>query len=142
MRTTNPVLSAMKIAAEELLDRARKLRPIVEEQAAETERLTRISEDLHGKFEEAGFYRMLMPKRYGGLENRYADVREGVDGNSPRRPIGGGCGCLAANHSLQLGSWWPERAQDEIFGTRGDFKAASVAAPLSASPGVSMAAGS
>ncbi len=131
-----------EIAAEELLDRARKLRPIVEEQAAETERLTRISEDLHGKFEEAGFYRMLMPKRYGGLETdlpTYVKVWMEIARGDPSAAW---CGCLAANHSLQLGSWWPERAQDEIFGTRGDFKAASVAAPLSASPGVSMAAGS
>ncbi len=120
-----------EIAAEELLDRARTLRPIVEQQAAETERLTHISEDLHRQFEEAGFYRMLMPKRYGGLETdlpTYVKVWMEIARGDPSAAW---CGCLAANHSLQLGSWWPERAQDEIFGTRGEFKAASVAAPLS-----------
>ncbi len=120
-----------EVSASELLNRARELRPLVEQQAAETERLTHISEDLHRRFEEAGFYRMLMPKRYGGSETdlpTYVKVwMEIARGDASAA----WCGCLAANHSLQLGSWWPERAQDEIFGSKGDFKAASVAAPLS-----------
>jgi 3-hydroxy-9,10-secoandrosta-1,3,5(10)-triene-9,17-dione monooxygenase len=37
--------------------------------------------------------------------------------------------CLAANHALQIGSWFEERAQVEIFGD-GDFRCASVAAPI------------
>ena len=113
-----------------LLEQARALRPVVEEHAAETEQLTRISEDIHRRFEAAGFYRMLMPARYGGLEvdlPTYVKVwMEIARGDASAA----WCGCLAANHSLQLGSWWPERAQNEIFGTKGDFKAASVAAPL------------
>ena len=120
-----------EVAGEELLERARKLRPLVEQQAAETERLTHISEDLHRRFDEAGFYRMLIPKRFGGLETdlpTYVKVwMEIARGDASAA----WCGCLAANHSLQLASWWPERAQEEVFGSRGDFKAASVAAPLS-----------
>ena len=115
---------------EELLERAQALRPVVEEQTAETERLTRISEDLHQRFEEAGFYRMLMPKRYGGLEVDLATYVKVWMEIARGDPSAAWCGCLAANHALQLGSWWPEQAQDEIFGTKADFKAASVAAPL------------
>ena len=33
------------------------------------------------------------------------------------------------NHALMVGSWWPQEAQDEIF-ANGDFRAASVAAPV------------
>jgi 3-hydroxy-9,10-secoandrosta-1,3,5(10)-triene-9,17-dione monooxygenase len=119
------------LSNEELLRRARELRPLVEEQAAETERLTHISEDLHRRFEEAGFYRMLMPKRYGGSETdlpTYVQVWMEIARGDMSAAW---CGCLAANHSLQLGSWWPERTQDEVFGTKGEYKAASVAAPLS-----------
>jgi 3-hydroxy-9,10-secoandrosta-1,3,5(10)-triene-9,17-dione monooxygenase len=38
---------------------------------------------------------------------------------------------LAAAHALQIASWWPEQAQEEIFaeGTA-DFRCASVAAPI------------
>ncbi|MGB0091820.1 MAG: hypothetical protein WBP81_04730 [Solirubrobacteraceae bacterium] len=39
------------------------------------------------------------------------------------------CLGLAMNHALMVGSWWPGRAQDEIFGG-GDFRASSVAAPV------------
>lgn len=123
--------SAEQVTPEELLERARALRPLVEERAAETEQLTRISEQLHRRFDEAGFYRMLMPRRYGGLETdlpTYVKVWMEIARGDPSAAW---CGCLAANHALQLGSWWPERAQDEIFGAKGDFKAASVAMPLS-----------
>ena len=117
--------------AEELIHRAKELRPLVEECTEETEQLTHIPERLHAKFEEAGFYRMLMPKRYGGLEvgmPTYVSVWMEIARGDPSAAW---CGCLAANHSMQLASWWSEKAQDEIFGTKGEFKAASVAAPLS-----------
>ena len=120
-----------EVTPEELIERAEALRPLVEERTAETERLTRISEDLHRRFEEAGFYRMLMPRRYGGLETdlpTYVKVWMEIGRGDAAAAW---CGCLAANHALQLGSWWPEQAQDEIFGTGADFKAASVAMPLS-----------
>ena len=110
------------ITPEELLERARALRPLVEERAEETERLTHIPEDLHRRFDEAGFYRMLMPKRYGGLETdlpTYVKVWMEIARGDPSAAW---CGCLAANHALQLGSWWPERAQDEIFGTQGGLQ--------------------
>ena len=47
---------------------------------------------------------------------------------------------LAANHALQIGSW-SERAQDEIFGD-GDFRAASVAAPIGTADAAPTTAGS
>jgi 3-hydroxy-9,10-secoandrosta-1,3,5(10)-triene-9,17-dione monooxygenase len=120
-----------KTLSDTLLDRASALRAVVEAQAAETERLTHISEDLHRRFEQAGFYKMLMPSRYGGLEvglPSYVRVWMEIARGDPSAAW---CGCLAANHALQLASWWPKEAQDEIFGTKGDFKCASVAAPLS-----------
>ena len=50
-----------------------------------------------------------------------------------RRPAGArrprGAWASPSGHALQLGSWWPEQAQSEIFGD-GDFRAASVAAPI------------
>jgi 3-hydroxy-9,10-secoandrosta-1,3,5(10)-triene-9,17-dione monooxygenase len=126
-----PTPGAPDANAEALLRRARELRPIVEEHAEETNELTHISEEIHNLYEQAGFYRMLMPKRYGGLE---VDLPTYVSvwGEVARGDMSAAWnGCLAANHSLQLGSWWGEQAQDEIFGTQGQFKAASVAAPLS-----------
>jgi 3-hydroxy-9,10-secoandrosta-1,3,5(10)-triene-9,17-dione monooxygenase len=119
------------VSSDELLERARELRPIFSEQIEETERLTHISEELHAKVEAAGFYQLLTPKRYGGHEvdlptyvKIWAEIARGD-------MSGAWNACLAANHALQLASWFPEHTQDEIFGTPGGMKAASVAAPLS-----------
>ena len=46
----------------------RALRPLLVEQAAETEARRYYSEEIHRAFDDAGFYRSLMPRRYGGLE--------------------------------------------------------------------------
>jgi 3-hydroxy-9,10-secoandrosta-1,3,5(10)-triene-9,17-dione monooxygenase len=123
-------VSATEVTPAELLERARALRPKLAERQEETERLTHYSPELHEDFERAGFYRMLVPKRYGGLEvdlPTYVRVfMELARGDASAA----WCVCLASNHALQVGSWFPERAQDEIFGA-GDFRAASVAAPLS-----------
>ena len=52
----------------ELLDRAIALRPLLIEQSAETEARRYYSDEIHRAFEDAGFYRSLIPHRYGGLE--------------------------------------------------------------------------
>jgi 3-hydroxy-9,10-secoandrosta-1,3,5(10)-triene-9,17-dione monooxygenase len=112
----------------ELLDRAIALRPLLVEQAAETEARRYYSDEIHRAFDDAGFYRSLIPHRYGGLEldmtNWLRLIAELAHGD-----IQAAWGfTLAAGHALQVASFWEERAQDEIFGN-GDFRAASVAAP-------------
>ncbi|MBV9197826.1 MAG: acyl-CoA dehydrogenase family protein [Solirubrobacterales bacterium] len=119
---------------DELVERARALRSQLIREQAETEERAYYSESVHRALLDAGFYRMYVPQRYGGLE---VDVptfmRVGVE--LARGDMGAAWGaCLSANHALQVGSWFPERLQDEVFGN-GDFRAASVAAPsLKATP--------
>lgn len=122
---------AQSVTTEELLDRARALRPLFSDQIKQTEALTHISPELHAKVEEAGFYQLLAPKRYGGFEvdlPTYVSIWLEI----ARGDMSGAWNaCLAANHALQVASWFPEQTQDEMFQTPGGFKAASVAAPLS-----------
>jgi 3-hydroxy-9,10-secoandrosta-1,3,5(10)-triene-9,17-dione monooxygenase len=117
-------------SAEQLLARATELRASVTESIEETERLTHYPETLHRQFDEAGFYRLLMPKRYGGLEVDLPTYVRIFMELARADASTAWCACLAANHALQIASWFPEQAQDEIFGD-GGFRAASVAAPLS-----------
>jgi 3-hydroxy-9,10-secoandrosta-1,3,5(10)-triene-9,17-dione monooxygenase len=116
------------ITPQELVERARALRPRLIAEQAETEARSTYSEGLHEAFLEAGFYHMYVPKRYGGLE---VDVptfmRVGVELGRGDMSAAWGM-CLAANHALQVASWFPRELQDEVFGN-GDFRAASVAAP-------------
>ena len=72
---------------------------------------------------------MLVPRRYGGLEVDMETYMRVVLELARGCPSSAWCMCLAANHALQIGSWFEERAQDEIFGD-GDFRCASVAAPI------------
>ncbi len=124
----------MQRVGEVLLERMRALRPKLVAEQAETEERTYYSQEIHQSLLDAGFYRMYVPRRYGGLE---VDVptflRVGVE--LARGDMGLAWGaCLSANHALQVASWFPEQTQDEVFGA-GDFRAASVAAPsLKATP--------
>jgi 3-hydroxy-9,10-secoandrosta-1,3,5(10)-triene-9,17-dione monooxygenase len=121
---------APDVSNDELLERARSLRPVFSDKIEETDQLTHIPEDVHDKVEAAGLYQLLTPKRYGGHEvdlPTYVKIWMEI----ARGDMSGAWNaCLAANHALQLASWFPERTQDEIFGTPGGMKAASVAAPL------------
>ena len=56
------------VTADEVVARADSLRPRLLEEQAATEERSYYSEELHEAFKEAGFYRILVPRRYGGLE--------------------------------------------------------------------------
>lgn len=112
----------------ELVERAIAWRPELLENQAGAEDLTYYPEEMHQKFLQAGFYDMFVPKRYGGLEvspRVFFDVVKEL----ARGDLGTAwCFTLAANHALQVASWFPEEVQDRVFAD-GDFRAASVSAP-------------
>ncbi|MEA2180344.1 MAG: 3-hydroxy-9,10-secoandrosta,3,5(10)-triene-9,17-dione monooxygenase, partial [Solirubrobacteraceae bacterium] len=115
---------------EELLRRAAELRPLLLEQQAATEERTFFAPETHELFREAGFYRLLVPRRYGGLEVDVATFFEIMIAIARGCPSTGWQLCLSAGHALQLASYFDERAQDEIFGAvDGEF-----IAPLSFGP--------
>lgn len=53
---------------EELLDRARALVPMLRERAEEVERARAVPKDIVDAFKNAGFFKILQPKRWGGYE--------------------------------------------------------------------------
>jgi 3-hydroxy-9,10-secoandrosta-1,3,5(10)-triene-9,17-dione monooxygenase len=61
-------VAATSVSPSELVSRARALRPRLLERQEQTERDTRYSQETHAEFLEAGFYRMLIPRMFGGLE--------------------------------------------------------------------------
>jgi 3-hydroxy-9,10-secoandrosta-1,3,5(10)-triene-9,17-dione monooxygenase len=114
----------------DLIERAVALRPVLLERQPETERLTHYPKDTHDDFLRAGFYRILQPRRYGGygfgLPTFYRVVTEIARGC----PSTGWALSLTAAHVLQACTVFDEKAQDELFGTDGDFRAASTVAPV------------
>jgi 3-hydroxy-9,10-secoandrosta-1,3,5(10)-triene-9,17-dione monooxygenase len=98
-----------------LIDRARALVPAVRERAARAEEMRRIPDETHAEFRDAGFYRVLQPARYGGLEARYglhtllaAEIARGCASSAWALSV-------TACHAWMLGMF-PRDAQDEVWG--------------------------
>jgi 3-hydroxy-9,10-secoandrosta-1,3,5(10)-triene-9,17-dione monooxygenase len=117
------------LTSQEMIRRAVALRPLLSEQSAETERRTYPSDQIHRACQDAGFYRCYIPRRYGGYEFGAPTFMRVVQELSRGDVSTGWCIALAAAHALQIASWWPEPAQQEIFGN-GDMRCAAVAAPI------------
>jgi 3-hydroxy-9,10-secoandrosta-1,3,5(10)-triene-9,17-dione monooxygenase len=118
-----------ELTPKEMIARAVALRPKLIEQQAACEERTYYSEELHQDFLAAGFYRLYIPRRYGGYEFDVPTYMRVLLELARGCPSTSWCMGLAAAHALQVGSWFGEQAQSEIFGD-GDFRAASVASPI------------
>ena len=56
------------LTPQQMIDRAVGLRPLLRDQSAETEQRTCPSDEIHQACVDAGFYRLYIPRRYGGYE--------------------------------------------------------------------------
>jgi 3-hydroxy-9,10-secoandrosta-1,3,5(10)-triene-9,17-dione monooxygenase len=99
-----------------LLARAEELRPRLLEEQAATEERTFYSEELHEAFRDAGFYRLHVPRRYGGLELSLTTFYRVVMAISRGCPSTGWMLSLGAGHAQQGAAFWPQEAQDDFFG--------------------------
>jgi 3-hydroxy-9,10-secoandrosta-1,3,5(10)-triene-9,17-dione monooxygenase len=104
------------IDAAELVARADAFRPRLLEEQAETEQRAKYSEELHEEFTEAGFYRLLQPRRFGGLEVDVPTFYRVMMSIARGCPSTGWMLTLGSGHALQIGSCFSEKAQAEIFG--------------------------
>ena len=117
------------LTADEIIRRAEALKPMVRDQAEESEQRGYHSEELFHEFCKAGFYRMLQPRRFGGYEFDLPTFWRAMVQISEGDPGTGWCLTLATHHAWVIGSHWPEQAQREIFGPEGDFRAPHRALP-------------
>ncbi len=129
INTTSQVAAPERVPSrEEILESARRIGRTLVERQAETEARGYYAEDTHREFSEAGFYRMLVPKLYGGyeydLETYFRVVRE-IARNCPST---GWMLSQSINHTVTVASFFGEQAQSEIF-ANGEFRA-----PLTARP--------
>jgi 3-hydroxy-9,10-secoandrosta-1,3,5(10)-triene-9,17-dione monooxygenase len=103
------------LSAADVLGAVTDLLPTLRERAQETEDLRRIPDETVKSLQATGFFRLLQPKRYGGLEASPVDFYRGV------RLIASACGStgwvssVLGVHPWQL-ALFDERAQDEVWG--------------------------
>lgn len=106
--------------AAQMLARAEAFVPELIDRQAETEERTFYAEDLHERFLRAGFYRILVPRRYGGyelgVETFLRVCMTLVRGCSST----GWMYSLGAAHALMAATLFDEPAQAELFAA-GDF---------------------
>jgi 3-hydroxy-9,10-secoandrosta-1,3,5(10)-triene-9,17-dione monooxygenase len=99
----------------ELLERARALAPALAERVPEADRLRRLPDATVADLREAGFFRMLQPARWGGLEvepRTFFDVQMTVAAACPSTAWVLG---VVGVHSWQL-ALFPLAAQEEVWG--------------------------
>jgi 3-hydroxy-9,10-secoandrosta-1,3,5(10)-triene-9,17-dione monooxygenase len=122
-------MTATTITPEELIARAAAIAPTLVARQAETEQRTCYAPDTHEQLRDAGFYRMLTPRRYGGLEFDIPTFVRVIANLARGCPSTAWQVCLPTAHTLLVAAWFEERAQDELF-TDPDFLCPSVAAPV------------
>jgi 3-hydroxy-9,10-secoandrosta-1,3,5(10)-triene-9,17-dione monooxygenase len=116
-----------------VLDRARALVPVLAARAAETERARRVPDETIADFHRSGLFRVLQPKRFGGLELDFSAFA------AITRELARGCGSSAWVYCVIEELFWvlatfPEEAQTEIWGE--DNSALACAALLPTGTGV------
>ena len=113
---------------ETYLERVRALLPALRERAVHAEKLRRLPDETVDDFQEAGLFRCLQPKRYGGYELDPGTLYEAI------MEIGAVCGSSAwvlgvvAVHSWHLGLFAPE-AQDDVWGKDTTIQISTALAP-------------
>jgi 3-hydroxy-9,10-secoandrosta-1,3,5(10)-triene-9,17-dione monooxygenase len=110
---------------EDLVSRARDMVPRLRERQAACEAQGRIPEETNSEFVAAGFYRILQPRRFGGLELGMPTFARVMMEVSRGCPSSGWVLALTAGHAIMFSAFFPESAQIEIYGDSGEFRAPS-----------------
>jgi alkylation response protein AidB-like acyl-CoA dehydrogenase len=120
--------AAARPAFSELLQRAVQLRPLLRERARQTESERRVSADVTRLLQDAGLYRSLQPRRYGGLELSHDELRQLAFEVGRGCTSTGWCFGLGAANSWIVGMF-PGDAQDDVWGEDARTLVAACIAP-------------
>jgi len=117
----------------ELLKRARELVPVLEARSAETNAQRSVPQATIDDFQQAGFFKLLQPRRFGGYEADYGLFGEILE------QLAQGCGSSAwvcsvlAEHPWFV-SFFPDEAQNEVWGTDPDARISASFSPKPVKP--------
>lgn len=111
-----------------LLARARAIRPVLERNAAQTDSLRRLPDEVVGALRDNGLCRLMVPQRFGGYQTSIRTYIEVM------AEIGQGCGSTAWVASLVnvcewLAGLFPDRAQQDVWAADRDAWIAGSLAP-------------
>ncbi|WP_205194868.1 acyl-CoA dehydrogenase family protein [Burkholderia sp. Ax-1719] len=112
----------------ELVQRATALQPLLMKNAVESERNRRASEENIAAIAEAGLFRLMVPKRYGGYEGT---LRSHLEVSAALGEACGGTAWVVAltNVCAWFAGLFPKQAQDEVWGDNPDARVSGVFTP-------------
>ena len=115
-------------STQQLVERAKALRPLLQKNAAKTEEDRRVAEENIQAIADAGLFRITIPKRYGGYE---VNIHTKLEVSAA---LAEGCGSTAwAVTLINVCNWFTslfsQQAQDEVFGADPNARVAGVLAP-------------
>ncbi|HEX2290067.1 MAG TPA: acyl-CoA dehydrogenase family protein, partial [Pseudonocardiaceae bacterium] len=113
--------------ADELIAGATNLRPILERNADCADRDRRLPEETVNAMHEAGVFRILTPRCFGGCEADLGTLVE-VVGQISQGCCSAGWLTLLMQSCTWLAALYPEQAQEEVFASGPDARAAGVLA--------------
>ncbi len=113
---------------DELLAKARGLQPRFAERCAETRELRRVPEASMAELQEAGFFRIMQPKRYGGFEMNPKHFYDVVFEVARACPSTGWVLSVVGVHNWQLGLL-DVQAQDDVWADDSSILISSSYAP-------------
>ncbi|MGR7025793.1 hypothetical protein [Geodermatophilus sp. URMC 62] len=112
----------------EVVARAEAMIPMLRAQQQEADDRGHFSDEVLQAFRDAGFYRMLQPKLFGGYEFDTETFFEVVYRIAAGHPGTAWCFCLSATHVAVVASYFDEQAQYELLGD-GEYRSPHRAVP-------------
>jgi 3-hydroxy-9,10-secoandrosta-1,3,5(10)-triene-9,17-dione monooxygenase len=112
-----------------MIQRAQEMIPALRAQQAECEALGRLPDGTNAAFVDAGFYRILQPRRFGGYEFDLSTFARVMMEVARGCPSSGWVLALTAGHAIMLSAFFSEQAQIDVYGPDGEFRGPSRTPP-------------
>lgn len=103
-----------ELSPREIVRRVTELAPVLKARAAETERDRRVSPDAIEMLRDAGVFRILQPRCFGGLEYGFLTLAETALSLASACGSTAWCACLSSAHAWIV-ALYPLEAQQEIW---------------------------
>jgi 3-hydroxy-9,10-secoandrosta-1,3,5(10)-triene-9,17-dione monooxygenase len=110
------------LTPEQIVQRARELVPVLRERQEECERLGRLPDQTSQDFVDAGFYRILQPRRFGGYEFDLPAFSQVAIELARGCPSSGWTYALVGGHTHLLSALFSEQCQIDVYGVAGDVR--------------------
>ena len=128
MKPASAALDGTRPDFAELMKSAARLRPLIRERAQQTERDRRVSAEVTTLLQEAGLYRAVQPRRFGGYEFSIEELRQLAF------EIGQGCASTGWCYGLGAAVSWivgmfPDEAQHDVWDKDSSTLVAACIAP-------------